>query len=260
MKIKALAAIAALALFSACGSESTGAETTARPVDAWAPLVQVSPPRDIWEVQTKERETHSLAPAGSVRRTERIVNYNKLSYVFDQIWNARVFPTPFRSTWVNVLDGEMVVTLNNYSDEEKEFFREYISDSPLIVFRCAFETYGEITQTRFWADHPPHINELDCITISAQIIDENNFALTVHNSSEKRYQIVYSYLAAYMNGRWVPILTLTNIIHSDFGPGYNHSEINTEFFTRQIDGPYKIVFILRHLSRRWILHQLTHEF
>ena len=49
MKVAAIATIAALILLSACGSDSTDSDLAVRPVDVWLPLVQVAPPRNIWE-------------------------------------------------------------------------------------------------------------------------------------------------------------------------------------------------------------------
>ena len=345
MKITAAIAVAALVLFSACGSESSSDETTERPVDAWAPFVQVLPPEGIWGVQPSEAETVPLEADASTRamwrrdliyyETSRMygffgttmglferdvdfpeffggrhwlwfgqvpqylvvlivegredeaeeflayiehfrtvivestnISYNEFLYVFDQISNSQVSPNPWRTTRSNVLEQKIRVTLINYSDEEIDFFREFISDSPLIEFKCAYETYGEVIFSRFWTNRPMPVNELDTVSISVQaenILDLHgnaiqyayDFMFSVQNNSAYSFQVLYSYIAVFMNGRWVLLLSLLNNFDTEITPGYNHSIMPTSF-TRQIDGPYKIVFILK--SYRMTTHRLEYVF
>ena len=206
----------------------------------------------------------------TVRVSSSNISYNEFLYVFDQILNSQVSPNPWRTTWVNVLEQKIRVTLINYSEEEIVFFREFVSDSPLIKFKCAYEIYGEIIMARFWTNRPMLINELDSISISVQVenildLHRNimqgayDFMFSVYNNSEYSYQVLYSYMAAFMNGRWVYLLTITNSFDTELKPGYSHSIVPTSF-TRQIDGPYKLVFILSEPYEQGITHRLEYVF
>ena len=345
MRIIGVITVAALILFSACGSESSS-ETSTRAVDIWTPFVQVLPPQGFFEVSANEpeaiprEEDTSLSDMNREERiyyeTQRIyaffgttwlfdreadfpdffggrywyrvnntaqylfvlivegledeaaeflefiedfettivksanISYNEFLYVFEQIWSSEVFPITRRSTWVNVLGGYIRVTLANYSDEEIMFFRQYISDSPLIVFKCVYETYGQDISRGFWADPPPLLNELDSISISARtefiydllgnkIQDAYEFMFNVYNKSENSFQVLYSYLAAYMNGRWVYILNHAKIINTEFAPGNSVSNFPLRF-SRQLDGLFKIVFILSGSDVHGATHRLEHVF
>ena len=67
MKATAIIAIWTFILLTACGNENAYADLAGRPVDAWTPFVQVTPPQGIWEVRTFEavnihRSTASSSP------------------------------------------------------------------------------------------------------------------------------------------------------------------------------------------------------
>ena len=74
MKLTAIAAIFALILLSACGSENAHANETCQPVDEWTPFVQVAPPGNIWETQTYEAADDPPATRSSSP------NYDWVSY------------------------------------------------------------------------------------------------------------------------------------------------------------------------------------
>ena len=139
-----------------------------------------------------------------------------------------------------------------------------------MVFYYAYETYGELIWTRFRTEQPQLVNELDSITISARMeysLDSRGnrvqnafeFVFSVYNNSENSYQVLYSYLSVFRNARWVYFRTNTNLINTEFTPGYNHSRFPRRF-TRQHSGPFRITFVLRRPGEQEILHRLEHIF
>ena len=187
-------------------------------------------------------------------------SHNELRLITNQIWSSEVYPRLWFAG-ANPSRSAVVVSLFNYSEEEKDFFREYVFDSPLIYFECAFESRGEDALISIWIVPPALEYELDSMTISAQIQNTYDFVFSIYNDSENYYHVASSQLSAYTNGRWMPILSHFDMFHTDFEPGLNQYEMSTAHFTRQIEGPYKITFYIRTTDLfSPVMHRLTHEF
>ena len=171
-------------------------------------------------------------------------SFNELLHVQRQIWDSGVYPVLWW-TFINQSPSRITVQLFNYSEEEKRFFRQFVSDSPLIDFECFFDSHDEqVMRIPFWRDPSPPLNQLETVTMTAQIQNTHDFRFSVHNyfGLENLYLRNYT-LEAYMNGRWIPVYHSFPIFPV-IEQGINRFSFSTAHFARQIEGPFRINVIL----------------
>ena len=259
MKFLSSVAILSLLLLSACGSNDTETNEVVRPVDAWSPFVQVAPPGNIWTVQTNE-EVMSFAEDFSSNFTMYLQRQILDSGVYPMLWWSHIEGTPSR----------VVVFLFNYSEDEKLFFREFVSNSPLIKFVCLIETFGEDALFPRWGHPPTLLNRLENVTISAQSISAHDFKIIFHNDSNDANLVATDLvLEVYMNNKWIPVSadTISSIRHPSTDRlfflelGTSELMISTEHFTRTFNGLYRVNVHIWHGDRSSPdFHRLTYVF
>ena len=172
-------------------------------------------------------------------------SYNELMYVSRQIWFSDVYPVLWWSA-IRVGMGSIAVHLYNYTYEEKDFFREFVSDSPLIHFECLFETFGDDIFDFFLSYPPPLKDHFNNVYLSVQTQSAYEFSIIIHNYSD--FYILFAQdfvLETYLNGRWIPIMRdsvpfpyVGRWFRAEQGP--SEFEISIGHFTRQFEGPYRI--------------------
>ena len=189
-------------------------------------------------------------------------SFNDLMYVQNQIWYAGVYPIMWWSH-IDPVASSIVVRLFSYTEEEKRFFRRFVTDSPIIEFECVFKAMGEDALAFFWSDPPPLLNQLENVAIISSIQNRRDFTVNIRNNSGfDDLFINHSSLEIYRNGRW--ILIYKNIfLHEhglpNLGQGTNVLKLDTSHFTRQFDGPFRInVLVLQ--TNRPEAHHLTYTF
>ena len=195
-------------------------------------------------------------------------SFNELMYVQRQIWYSGVYPELWWSH-VTINPSRVVVSLFNYSDEEKRFFREFVSDSPLISFICVMEAHGENFMLSTSHYPLPLLNLLEDVTVSAQVQNDHDFVISINNEMRRgNLYFINSFLEAYMGGRWIPVH------HYFFHPrrrlehGISEISFSTAHFTRQFDGPFRyslffeVTGVGTHYQGRrgFEMHHITHIF
>ena len=157
MKIIGIFVVAALVLFSACGSEYSS-ETVIHAVDIWMPLVQVMPPQGIWDVQASETEGTSLVTdvqlAISASREGRIYYETQRIYAFfGTVWGLFDrdadfrFPEFFGGRYWYRVDREpvylYVYVVEGFEDEAAGFL-EYIADFETVMLDTTNVSYNDL--------------------------------------------------------------------------------------------------------------------
>ena len=191
--------------------------------------------------------------------------FNKLMYLQNLVWGSDIYPMLWWSR-IDTITSRIIVYLFNYSEEEKEFFREYVIDSPIIDFVCMFETHGGGDMVAFLEDPPPFFNQLENVTITAYVHNTHSFIINIHDElGMANFIAYYCVLDTYLNGRWVAIYERSLLFDQNSGdffdlkPGATTFTINTEHFTRQFEGPFRInVFIEQ--TNPFGRHHLTYIF
>ena len=183
----------------------------------------------------------------------------ELIYISSTIFLGSVWPVLWDSA-LDVAANRVNVFLINYSDEEKDFFREYVIDSTAVEFMAFSEAFGYnyLSQTVFWGHeqyNPMGLpsNELDGVTKSAEF-DGTFFVFDVYNETDYSWELRFAFIETYLNGKWVPIVRMP---HDGirfpfsywepmpvFGPGHTVYRITTENFTRHFEGAYRSNFVV----------------
>ena len=199
----------------------------------------------------------------TVRIQSSARSFIELVHVSYQIWNSDVYPVLW---WprIDTMSSSVVVYLFNYSEEEKEFFRESVMDLPFINFVCSAEAYGE---AGIWNDPNLMIDRLYGVTLSVQARDAFNFTVHIHNEPglENLFAHIF-FLETYLNGRWIPIFSSgvpipypsrDNLLLLELGT--SEFEVNIGHFTRRFDGPYRIsVNIWHNMESHYLTYIFSH--
>ena len=175
---------------------------------------------------------------------------NELIYIANQKWSSDVYPELWLSH-IDTMQSSIIVYLFNYSEEEKRFFRENVIDSPLIEFVCIFEAGRESIMFTFWEDPAPSLNQLDGLTISAQVQNNHDFMINIYNEAGLTHLYIRNYfLEAQMNSRWIPIFDYFSfdLEQMPIEPGASKIDFNTSHFTRNFEGPFRINLFLEQIT------------
>ena len=279
MKTAALVTFFALIFLSSCGSDNSDSGQVVHPVDAWSPFVQVLPPGNLWDVRAGEQHNpppvlRAIAPRHSQDNIETIeiryspYNFDELMYLQAQIQDSDVYPVLWWS-YIDTSSNRVTVQLFNYSDEEKHFFRQFVLDSPLISFECAFEVHGESFIFATWHYPLPLHNLLDNVTVSAQVQNTSDFVININNEMGRGILfLLHCYLETYIDGRWIPVSNYVSQPRRRFELGNNEMIFCTAHFTRQFDGPFRFSLFFEvsgvgthYQGRRGFeMHHVTHVF
>ena len=214
-------------------------------------------------VEGKECEAAEfLAYIGSfeyadIRVTFSSRSFNELIYVFNQIQDAGVYPAIWGPSIISQ-DSVVQVALLRYSEEEKDFFREFVANSPLIEFICIYDSgWGALLHEPMTRDAWLWSGEaIGGGSVSAQIVDSYNFVFTIYIDSEVQpLYLSVAILYHNLDGKWVPFLQypmyydelgrgflIDAFSRRNVSQGYNVFEFCTAHFTRQFEGCYLIYF------------------
>ena len=220
----------------------------------------------IFIVEGKEDEAEEflayLEDFETVQIRSSLHSFNELMLVQNIIWNSNVHPVLWWSR-IDTLASGVVVYLFSYSDEEKEFFREFVTDSPLVDFVCMVDAHGEFAMVSYLSDPHLPVNQLEGVTMSAFAKSTHVYVITINKEPGLTTMVAYyCILEAYMDGRWLPIYERSLLGRPTIdllASGTSYFEISTEHFTRQFDGPFRMNVYIEQ-SHPWRRHRLTHIF
>ena len=189
-------------------------------------------------------------------------SFNELVLVQNVIWNSNVYPVLWWSR-INTMTSSVVVYLFSYTDKEKAFFREFVTDSPLIDFACMVETHGEFAMVSYLSNPHLPVNQLEGVTMSAFARYTHFYVIAINKEPGLTTMVAYyCILETYMDGRWIPVYERSllgsptiDLLES----GTSYFEISTEHFTRHFDGPFRMNVYIEQ-SHPWRRHRLTYNF
>ena len=223
MKIFLATAIAALFMLSACASEYGDSGQAVRHVDEWAPLVQVSPPRNLWETQAYEAECdapattpnspvydidyHMLTPNERVMRWRAYELQRAFNFFFPDEQHfftstAQVYPCFFGGFELSRHDA-IVMIVEGKEYEAREFL-EYIANFSLIDIFFVPYSFNEIVNVhrqilsanvypRRWRVNRNHLEGHVRVELFNYSHDEKEFFRTyVLDSPFIRFSCVYN--------------------------------------------------------------------
>ena len=189
-------------------------------------------------------------------------SFSELTNMQRKLWYFPIYPKLWWSR-IDTISSSVIVYLFSYTDEEKEFFRNVVSDSPIISFVCMIEAHGEYALVLpVLGSHLP-ANQMEGVTMSAFAKDTQVYVIAINKEPGLTDTIAYHYiLETYMSGRWIRIYEHSLLTTSAIGlleSGTSYFTISTEHFTRQFYGPFRVsVYIEQANPTRW--HRLTYIF
>ena len=196
-------------------------------------------------------------------------SFNELMNVQHQIWDSEIYPLLWWSR-IDPIKSSILVYLFGYSEQEKQFFREFVTDSPIIDFACVFEVIGEDELWPLWGRTPTLLDQLENVTISVQSRNTFELVISFHNDSNYTSLVATDLvMEAYMNGRWIPIIVdpISSARHPSADRlfflelGTSDLMISTGHFTRTFEGPYRVNVHIWHGDRSSPHnHRLTYVF
>ena len=171
-------------------------------------------------------------------------SHNDVLRVMYDIWSPDVHPI----LWTAYFDhhaSAIVVVLFDYSEDEKEFFKEFVSDSPMIVFSDDVQSFiGQFPLE--WHDQSVPENQIPGITMKAERLPPYSYVAKVYVEPDAPVMLFISaQLEANLNGRWITVYY--HFMGGTIGlleRGENIVELRTSHFIRQLDMDMPIRVVL----------------
>ena len=152
MKITVMFAITALILLCACGSENTESELTAHPVDVWMPLVQVTPPRDIWQTQPNQATGYlNYSRFGNASQRQQLFHEELriFNFLFPNEPHILISTSPIvpeiLSGFLGIYHYSAAIIFHVNKEEAAEYLA-YLNDFETIMVHFMPRSFNELTE------------------------------------------------------------------------------------------------------------------